>query len=178
MKKLELQDVRFEPKFGSNKNTTIFMYAQDLITGKYGREFDFDMFLPSKGKNLQRPLIWSLFQKQQLIISILKGIRVPGITVVVLEHKLYQIIDGKQRLNAISSFLKGDFAIEFNGGYYFISDLGEWAERAITHYSIEGDIYYEYDDNRMSDDDKIKLFEQINFAGTPQDIEHLNNLKK
>lgn len=102
-KKLALSDIRFEHQFSCNRDTTVFMYAKELLENedgfiKYGCTLDFDILLPTKNKNLQRPLVWTLFQKQQLIISILKGIRIPSITVLVREHKHYQVVDGKQRL--------------------------------------------------------------------------------
>jgi hypothetical protein len=43
---------------------------------------------------------------------------------------------------------------------------------------VTADVAYEYHDALISDEWKIAWFEMINFAGTPQDIEHLNNLKK
>jgi hypothetical protein len=176
-KKLQLNDVRFEHQFSMNKDTTIFTYLRDAVTGKYGKTLDFDMYLPSRGKNLQRELVWTLFQKQQLILSVLKGIRIPSITVLVLDYKHYQIVDGKQRLNALISYGNGEFPVIVNDEEYYIDDLDEWARRAVEMMSIVGDIIYEYDDTRMTDDQKIALYEMINFAGTPQDAEHINNLK-
>lgn len=177
MKKLSLSDVRFEHEFTTNKDTTVFAYLRDAVIGKYGKTLDFDMYLPTKGKNLQRDLVWTLFQKQQLILSVLKGIRIPSITVLVLDYKHYQVVDGKQRLSTLMSFYRGEFPIEVDGVEYFITDLDEWAERAIRMFSIVGDIIYEYNDCRMTDDQKIGLYEMINFAGTPQDAEHLKSLK-
>jgi hypothetical protein len=42
---------------------------------------------------------------------------------------------------------------------------------------VTADVAYSYPDVPITDDQKIAWFEMINFAGTPQDIEHLNNLK-
>ena len=89
----------------------------------------------------------------------------------------YKIIDGKQRLSTLISFYKGEFPIEYEGKEYFISDLDEWAARAISHITLDSKRVYEYPDAQLTDDQKIAWFEMINFAGTPQDIEHLNNLK-
>ena len=38
-------------------------------------------------------------------------------------------------------------------------------------------VYYSYDDNPITDDMKIILFNYYNFSGTPQTEEHKNMLK-
>jgi len=177
MKKLELSSVRKKFRQYVNKDTCVFVHAINAVTGRFVDIIDFDVYLPTKEKNLQRPLVWTQLQKEQLILSILKDIRIPAITVVVREHKFYKIIDGKQRLSTLMSFIRGEFSIHYNGENYFIQDLDEWAGYAVNHYAVIGDIYYEYDDMLMTDDELIDLYEMINFVGTPQDIEHLNNLK-
>lgn len=160
-------------------------YLCRIIEGKYDIVLDFDVYLPSKGKKLQRPLVWNLFQKQQLIMSVLKGIKLPPIMYIEYRNDLdpndktvtYKIIDGKQRLTTLISFYKGEFPIEYEGHEYFFKDLDEWAARSISHITLDSKRVYEYPDAMLTDDQKIAWFEMINFAGTPQDIEHLNNLK-
>ena len=96
---------------------------------------------------------------------------------------IHQIIDGKQRLSTMISFVKGEFSITVNGEDYFWEDLSDEAQRAINFGCPNSFLAYEYvysdgvDNVIISDDEKIAWFEMINFAGTPQDIEHLNNLK-
>ena len=166
-------------------DTVSMHYLCRIIDGKYNIVLDFDVYLPTKGKNLQRPLVWTLFQKQQLIMSVLKGIKLPPIMYIEYRNDLdpndqtvtYKIIDGKQRLSTLISFYQGEFPIEYEGTEYFISDLDEWAARAISHITLDSKRVYEYPDAQLTDDQKIAWFEMINFAGTPQDIEHLNNLK-
>ena len=46
-------------------DTVSMHYLCRIIDGKYNIVLDFDVYLPTKGKNLQRPLVWTLFQKQQ-----------------------------------------------------------------------------------------------------------------
>jgi len=36
---------------------------------------------------------------------------------------------------------------------------------------------FSYEDEPISDDDKIRWFNQLNFAGTPQEQDHVNKLK-
>lgn len=80
-------------------------------------------------RKYQRKLVWNVQEKKDLIDSILRNIPIPALFLVESEVKqtdsdetvdAYEIIDGLQRLNAITSFMLGEFPITFNGysGYY------------------------------------------------------------
>jgi hypothetical protein len=187
---LKLSDIRTKLKF--NKNTGLSVFAiSDLVNHPEEYKIDFDVYLPTKGKNLQRPLVWTLLQKQEIILSLLKGITIPSMAII--QHTIndshnrrdrtYEIIDGKQRLSSIISFAKGEFPINVKGQDYYINDLDPEAKRTITNHWVTADVGYSYTysdgslEAFITDDEKIAWFEMINFAGTPQDIEHLNNLK-
>ena len=182
-KLLKLSDVRFKLPFNINHGLSVFV-IRDLL--KYPDEYivDFDVYLPTKGKNLQRPFVWTLFQKQELIMSMLKEIKLTPMAIIQYKDedknddvRIYKVIDGKQRLSTILSFARGEFPIEVKGISYTINDFDDWARNAILNHWVLADVGYEYTSTPISDDNKIKWFELINFAGTPQDIEHLNNLK-
>ena len=167
-----------------NKNTSVFVHIGDMLDRDY--VIDFDVFLPSIGKNLQRPFVWTLFQKQQLILSILKGITIPKVSVVQYKDDIgpnpnrtitIKVIDGKQRINTILEFYQNKFPIEWEGNEYYFDDLDKWGKYEISSFTILGDVAYEYPDRRITDEDLIGWFEQINFSGTPQDIDHINSLK-
>lgn len=149
--------------------------------------FDFDVYLPTKGKNLQRGLVWTDIQKNALIFTILRGQKIPPFTVVQQSESgrkrdytqkfKWQVIDGKQRITTILAFFNGEFAIEHQGAKYFYADLPLDVKRAFDGYSLlTVDVHYDYD-GIITDQVKIDLFEEINFLGTPQDIAHLNDLK-
>lgn len=183
IKILNLKDIRFKPKFNINHGTSLFSIS-DILKHPEDYIIDYDVFLPTKNKNLQRPFCWTLLQKQELILSRLKGIELPVIVIIQSRDdysqtmtRTYKIIDGKQRLSTLISYVKGEFPIIWNNEKYFYNDLSQDAKFEIQHYWIKADVGYEYPDALISDDDKIAWFEMINFAGTPQDIEHLNNLK-
>ena len=136
------------------------------------KKFDFDVYLPSKGINLQRPLVWTLEQKRSLIESVIIRRSIPPISVVQTLDDTYQVIDGKQRLSAFIEYVQGGF--DFCGHYCdeLPKDyLGQIDRHYICCYRL-----YEYD-TPVTDDKKIEWFQWINFAGTPQDIQHLKNLK-
>ena len=176
-KPLELSIFRNKLPFRISQNAI----SMDNLEWLLKEDFDFNVFLKTKGKDLQRPLVWNLFQKQQLIISILKEIQLPPFYIIQSRNEdksiTYKVIDGKQRLTTILSFYKNEFPIIYNNIEYFYNDLSEKAKYAIAYCDIRTYYGYEYVDEPISDDSLIEWFERINFSGTPQDIEHLNNLK-
>lgn len=153
-------------------------------------KFDFDVYLPTKGFNLQRPLVWDLDQKRALIDSLFKerigsycGIKmIPPLSAVhhTFEDKtsIFQIIDGKQRLSTLFDFIDNKFEIKVNGNNYRFSDLSTELQQTVMLYNPLITVKYSYWDDPVSDQDKIDWFEMINFFGTPQDQLHLQKLKK
>lgn len=177
VEKLKLTDVRKKLPFNINYGLGAFR-MKDILDENRGYELDFDVYLPSKNKNLQRPFVWTLFQKQQLILSILKGIRIPTVTLIHYEHKIFKVIDGKQRLSTWISFMKNEFPVIYNDQEFYYKDLDADAQYEFMYSYITADVGYEYEDVPISDNLKIQWFEMINFAGTPQDLEHLKYLKE
>lgn len=72
-------------------------------------------------RRYQRKLVWGLREKQLLIDSMMQNIPLPAILLVNYDvpsegiEDVLEIVDGMQRINAIVSFLLGDFGIEYNG---------------------------------------------------------------
>lgn len=62
-------------------------------------------------RRYQRKLVWTLYEKQKLIESILKKYPIPAILIAEREDVpgTYEIIDGLQRLHAIISFIETSF---------------------------------------------------------------------
>jgi hypothetical protein len=177
MDKLTIENVRTKLPFNIN-----YRMADISLSRKFEDDFDFDVYLPSRRMNLQRPLVWTELQKEQLIYSVFKGIQLPSVSL--LKHftnyeerqYIYQVIDGKQRLTTLISFINNEFGVKWNKKYYFFNDLHNYLQGNFYD-CIRSNIGYDYPDKRVSDNDKIAWFEMINFAGTPQDAEHLNRLK-
>lgn len=144
-------------------------------------DLDTEVFLHSKGFYLQRQLCWTHGQRKELINSILIGRHIPHFSVLQVYNKdtkedTYQIIDGKQRLHAILSFVRGNFIIELEGIEYTFDELPEEYQKTITMKSLR---YYRILDipgKPYSDQFKIDWFTYINFAGTPQDKIHLEKI--
>jgi uncharacterized protein with ParB-like and HNH nuclease domain len=179
-----LKDNIISPK---NRDTSSFdLY--DLQRGS--TTLDLDVHLPSYNKNLQRGLVWSNEQKVQLIMTMLTDGTIPPVCCwkpmnqpTGLRYHL-QVIDGKQRLSTILSFLNDEFSINFNGIEFYYSEFDEDYKNKINSFSVKYYIMYEHKwaakdkdvliiSQRELDDLKIKWFRQINFGGTAQDKEHL-----
>lgn len=72
-------------------------------------------------RKYQRKLVWSIDEKRQFIDSISKKYPIPLILLASIQNN-YEIIDGMQRLNAIFSFVEGEFGL-FVGGKEHYFDL-------------------------------------------------------
>ena len=142
---------------------------------------DFDVYLPTKGRNLQRDYVWSIEQKRELIWSILIGRNIPRMAMIniITEDSgtsgVYQVIDGKQRLSSMIDFYRGNYSLIIDGWSYYYKDLPIEYQREIAKFMFP---YYIVNDpsNKITDEDKISWFKFINFAGTPQDAKHLRSL--
>ena len=175
MKQFEISKIKTKLSFKTQDST--LPYISKIID--YGYDIDFDVFLETKGCNLQRPLCWNLNQKQELIFSILKGIEIPQLSILLREYedgkKTLKVIDGKQRLNAIISFYKNEFPILFNGEEYYFSELGS-SQSLIRLLMLKVKMAYDYFDDKLPDEELIKWFNLINFSGTEQDKKHIDFL--
>lgn len=91
-------------------------------------------------RRYQRKLIWTLQEKQNFIDSIISGFPVP--IVLLAEPKDRQdgsleLIDGLQRMNAITSFISNDYPVR--GGYF---DLNTFA--TTKHLLDEGNLVQKF----------------------------------
>ena len=71
-----------------------------------------DKFLANR--KYQRKLVWTIQEKQAFIDSLMNKYPVP-LFLVALKQGKYEIIDGMQRLNAIFSFIEGEFGVVEDG---------------------------------------------------------------
>ena len=153
--------------------------------GNRDYKYDFDVFLPKYGINLQRPYVWEHYQQNEFILSIL--LEKPIESFVVIQYHEGEdrgnvtnyVIDGKQRLMTIQKFGKNEFPIIVDGKEYYFKDFDKDLQRFFesrVNY-LTAVVYYTYEDIPASDELKIKLFNFYNFAGTPQTEEHKKKLQ-
>jgi len=143
---------------------------------------DWDVYLQSKGRNLQREFVWNLEQKRELIWSVLLGRHIPHVAFINSISKensnkdVWLIIDGKQRLSTLFYFTEDKFTLLVEGKEYLFSELPKDYQNAIDNYYFRYYVLNEDWDNRVTDEQKIRWFKFINFSGTPQDSDHLKSL--
>jgi hypothetical protein len=133
----------------------------------------------------QRPLVWSVDDKRLLIDSIYNSVDCGKILVRnrswaelnqmvkngETEIAFKDVVDGKQRLNAVADFIKGEFS-DSQGNFF--SDLSKMAQRKFTDHQLFS--YSELPEN-SSDKDVKNQFLKLNFAGVPQSKEHIEFVK-
>jgi hypothetical protein len=156
------------------------------INGLNVGECNFNPFVIINGvkQYYQRPLVWSLEDKQNLIESIYHGIGCGTIIIKINdwnyleklatsgETELYfnDVVDGKQRLNAIAEFVNNKFS-DKNGNYY-----REFSERA-KHLFLDHQLFSYGEITNIDDEDVLKQFLKVNFAGVQQSLEHIEYVK-
>jgi len=165
----------------------IDFYPQEVVSSiKYFKQnrIDWNVYLPSKDINLQRDFVWTIDQKRELINSILIGRHIPHCAIINTIDKeddqkdLYLIIDGKQRLSTMFDFVDNKFTIVIDDTEFFFDQLPIDYQQAINNFYFRYYVINEPWENRITDKQKINWFKFINYAGTPQDKEHLSLLSK
>jgi hypothetical protein len=76
-------------------------------------------------RQYQRTLVWTVEEKQKLIDSILEGYPIPLILLATRTNesgsRIFEILDGMQRLNAVFSYIENRFELE--GRYFDVEQL-------------------------------------------------------
>jgi len=164
-----IRELRGTLRFNPHEiNSMVYYFKTEKI--------DWDVFLPSRGKNLQRDFVWTLDQKREIIWSILMRRSIPRMAVVYTIGNVYQIIDGKQRLSSMIDFIDEKFTLLVDGEEYLFSQIPHDYQVIISHYAFPYYVVNENFEGEITDEDKINWFKFINFAGTPQEKEHLDSL--
>jgi hypothetical protein len=129
----------------------------------------------------QRPFVWTLEDNQLLIQSIYEGIDCGKILVRArgfeelrkiqatgeTELAFHDLVDGKQRLNAVRGFIMGEYP-DMQGNYY--NDLSFRAQHLFTNHQL---FSYAEMPEETKDEEVIQQFLKLNFAGVPQSKEHI-----
>lgn len=159
-----------------------------VVKGVKAQEVNWNPFVydsEGKKKYYQRGFVWTLEQKQLLIESIYKGINC-GVILVrkrswkeleslvdkgETELSFTDIVDGKQRLNAIKEFLNDEIP-DMHGNYF--SDLSDYAQNKFGDHQL-----FQYAEmENATDEEVLYQFLKMNHEGVPQSKEHLDFVAK
>ncbi len=144
-------------------------YSQRDLSGLLSNMYTFGVDM---NPSYQRGYVWSQEDKHLLIDSIFKNMDIGKFVFVHLPFKSqspsYEILDGKQRLNAISEFYLNEFS--YSG--YFFHDLAKHEQYHFQHYFIS---YAEIRD--ISEQQKLRYFLTLNRSGKVMDQKHLSKIE-
>lgn len=136
----------------------------------------------------QRDLVWTLNQKQEYITSLLKS-RAEVKPVFTLEYEnggngIYEVVDGKQRLNAIFEFIEDKFSIPLKEVQkkgtekeLKFSELSAKDVSKILNFNVEQTVFICFE-GKIPLSFKIELFLEINEKGTRISTEHIKKVKR
>jgi len=147
-------------------------------------EVNYDSCVNVDGKDVvyQRGLVWSIEDKQLLIESIYNNIEIGKFVIRTrswgwVEKRLKEgkckytafadVVDGKQRLNALLDFVTNKFS-DSHGSYWDdLSTAAQYKFKKCMKFS-----YFEIDDE-VADKEILEQFLAINFTGAPMSVEHI-----
>lgn len=157
------------------------------IDGTPIKECNFEPYVTIAGIKtyFQRPLVWSLEDKQLLIDSIYNSVSCGTILVRKREWKelenlvkngetelsFHDVVDGKQRLTALKEFVNDGFQDSYGN---FFSDLSSAAQGKFGNSHCIS--YTEI--SKATDKQILQEFLKVNFAGVPQSREHIDFVSK
>lgn len=124
----------------------------------------------------QRGYVWTLEDKQKLIHSMMQRYDIGKMVFIKRNYsdtrkELYEILDGKQRLNAMQEFYEGRFTYQ---GYTFHQMSGT-DRRAFEECRVQ---YLDISEDHATRADKLYIFLSVNIAGVPQSEEHMAYIRR
>lgn len=154
---------RLTPKrryYTNTKNFVISVYEAWLEDGYINMNPDY-----------QRPLVWNTENKRMFVENLINDFPVGAIAMAKIDDGSryeIEIVDGKQRLNAIFSFMKDEFSIAGNDdSMLYYSDFTPAEKRRFRNLGLPAIMMEE-----STREDRLEYFYKTNFFGVPQSEEH------
>lgn len=162
------------------------VFKEENYFEKPVKELNWNPFVLTEGNPIyyQRDFVWKKKDKQLLIESIYNGLDIGKIIVrkrswdwVETNINKYpevcfkDLVDGKQRLNAIIEFCQDKFK-DLNG--YYFSELSDYARNQFFGFSA---VSYGELGESATDKDTLGVFLNINFTGVKMSQQHIDFVK-
>lgn len=132
--------------------------------------------------DFQRRSRWDNKKKSRLIESLLMGIPIPSIFMFENDFYQYEVIDGKQRLESIVSFINNEFKLtglefwnHFNNHFY--RDLPDQIERSLLRQTISTTVLLAESETTSLEGSDIRmiLFDRLNTGGVKLNYQEIRN---
>lgn len=171
--------------YGSGDDAPIFEEDDDIFFSYQQRDMRSLLYLMCKEYGIdlepdyQRELVWTEAQKYSLIDSIMKNIDIGKFTIIrrpwgnnpskPATPKLYEMLDGKQRLTTLWEFYTGQFT--YKGLRFY--QLNPSDRRHFKNYRIS---YAECEP--LTDEQKYRYFLKLNTSGVPISDAHMERVRR
>jgi hypothetical protein len=169
-----------------SEDSTRDINIESLRVIKQNQDYNLDNLISSLNKNIdlgpeyQRRSRWSKKQQSKLIESFLMNIPVPPIFLYEKAYYEYEVIDGKQRLEAIKAFHNNEFRLSgleflknFNGSRF--KDLDDTTKRLFFRRTITATILLIESKEFDKYDLRMILFDRLNTGGIKLNGQELRN---
>lgn len=168
-----------------DEGTTIEKVSQ-LSVIRQNQDYNLEYLNQIIGKNIhlsphyQRRSRWSETQKSRLIESFLLNIPIPPIFLFEREIHEYEVVDGRQRLEAIRAFFKNDFRLKdmeffksLNGKRF--EKLEPETKRMLARRTISATVLLAESQGFDQRDIQMILFDRLNTGGVKLNPQELRN---
>ena len=183
--KEERQDSNGEPYFYKLKEYSIFddLHITEITSDVRGMLNEYTSSVYEFNPEYQRDLVWSTEQKQAFIKALMIG-DVDLCPTLIAEpyskshrKREYEVLDGKQRMMAVIEYIRGKFSID--DFYYNDLTLGDVSRLMHAPFKYRLVKYYDKKKgfSKMTIEQKVELFLQINEYGQRVSEEHLDKIK-
>ena len=172
-----------EPYFYKLKQYSIFddLNISEITSDVRGMLNEYTSNVYEFNPEYQRDLIWSTEQKQAFIKALMIG-DVDLCPTLIAEpyskgKREYEVLDGKQRMMAVIEYIRGKFSVD--GLYYKDLSLGDVSRLMYAPFKYRLVKYYDKKKgfSKMTIEQKVELFLQINEYGQRVSEEHLDKIK-
>ena len=178
-------DSNGEPYFYKLKKYSIFddLNISEITSSVKGLLNEYTRGTYDFNPEYQRELVWTIEQKQAFVKTLMIGdvdLCPTFITEPYSKRKgkrEYEVLDGKQRMMSVIEYIRGEFSID--GLYYKDLSLGDVSRLMNATFKYRLIKYYDKKKgfSKMTIEQKVELFLQINEYGQRVSEEHLDKIK-